>query len=59
MPAAKEKISFQLVARFMALLLLLAATAALAQARSAVENRVWQKINANHRIASLSAAATA
>jgi hypothetical protein len=43
MPAAKEKISFQLVARFMALLLLLAATAASAQARSAAENRVWKK----------------
>ena len=43
MPAAKEKISFQLVARFMALLLFLAAIAASAQARSAAENRVWKK----------------
>ena len=42
MAAAKEKTSW-LVARLLALLLLLAALAAPAQARSAAENRVWQK----------------
>ncbi len=47
MPAAKEKIGFQLVARVMALLLLLAALTAPAQARSAAENRVWQKSTSN------------
>jgi hypothetical protein len=43
MPAAEEKIRFQLVARVMALLLLLAATAASAQAPSSPRNCAWEK----------------
>jgi hypothetical protein len=42
MPAAKEK-TFGVVARVTALLLLLAALTASAQASSAPENPVWQK----------------
>jgi hypothetical protein len=42
-PAAKEKTCFGVAARFMALLLLLAATAAPARASDATENRVWKK----------------
>jgi hypothetical protein len=43
MAAAKEKNCFQFAARFTALLLLLAAIAAPAQAACATENRVWGK----------------
>ena len=47
MTAAKEKNSLQFMARIVALLLLLAAIAAPAQARSAAENRAGEKSATN------------